>query len=289
MKGRGTMFHSIGRTLGNLCTSCFKPQSAEDVDIRLKKVIKNTADASGPTPGLAYFLEKFSSALAKGRTLVAIDLGAGGGRDTRTLAALGWHVTAVDTNDEVKNALIDFSDNPAVQIHHGTLQQAGIQDASVDLVNAQRVLPYIHDKDLENTLMEAARTLRPGGHLCISFFGHKHSWNDGTHPDLTFQTEKGMEEILGLLRKAGFPNAVVKPSITSIKAAKDGKKIKSWHEITVIAEKKEAVKQAGGGVMEAKLRAQLPEAGRSSESRAGRGDSMEIRRISSDEGAGGRG
>src|SRR6185312_8673525 len=81
------------------------------------------------------------------------------------------------------------------------LQDARVDSKSCDLITGQRVLPYIHGKALDETLAEAARILAPDGHFCASFFGPRHSFNDGKHPRHSFHSN---ENIYSLLDKAEF-------------------------------------------------------------------------------------
>jgi len=208
-------------------------QQAINMELSAKhdNVVRATAHYKSPTAGLNTFLKKYG-AVTQEPHKVAIDLGAGGGRDTRALAANGWRITAVDTSPETVKALSD-TDSNQVEVFQGTLQQAKVSDGAIGLVNAQRVLPYLVAEDLRDTLRETARILRPGGHLCASFFGPNHTWNDGEH-EPTFHSQKDIQQ---LLSEAGLTIIEMHSWNKPLKSAK-GKLVPNWHEINVIAEKK---------------------------------------------------
>lgn len=100
-----------------------------------------------------------------------LDFGCGPGYVSVELARLGAaHVHGVDLNaDFVTRArqVVDeagFTDR--VTIHHSTDETVPLPDASVDRVYCKNVLEYVPDVDA--TLAEVARVLKPGGTLVAS-------------------------------------------------------------------------------------------------------------------------
>lgn len=224
------------------------PESETKPPGRFQMLINKTKHLAAPTPGLGIFFHHVNC-----RPGDAIDLGAGGGRDSRALKNNGWKVIAIDTSAHVRDALSDV-EGESLRVHHGTLQSAKMESETVDLVNAQRVLPFIHGDALDATLAEAANVLRPGGHLCASFFGPAHSWNDGKHPALVFHTK---EEIEALLKNAGLQVRTIQSSTNPSRAA-NGEMVSSWHEINVIAQKKMPMKTGGSRIQKLRDLVELP-------------------------------
>lgn len=87
-----------------------------------------------------------------------VDLGAGTGKFTATVAALGLRVTAVEPDDAMR-AKIDL---PGVLALAGTGEKIPLPDDSADLIVAAQAWHWV-DESL--ALPEAARVLRPGGTL----------------------------------------------------------------------------------------------------------------------------
>ena len=109
--------------------------------------------------------------------LEVLDLGAGTGLGTRTIAALGHRVTALDPSADMLSALTASLAGltPALAARIST-RQAGAEvlddaDASVDAVTA---FTAWHWFDPARTEPECARVLRPGGMLAMAWY----SWSD---------------------------------------------------------------------------------------------------------------
>jgi ubiquinone/menaquinone biosynthesis C-methylase UbiE len=104
---------------------------------------------------------------------VLVDFGCGPGYITVELARLagpGGKVHAVDVNaDFVARARRVASDNglaERVSVHHLRDERIPLQGASIDRAYARNVLEYV--PDLDQTLGELARVLRPGGTMVAS-------------------------------------------------------------------------------------------------------------------------
>lgn len=93
-------------------------------------------------------------------TRTVVDVGAGTGKFTRSLSALGLEVTAVEPSEGMRERLrTELPDVPALA---GTAEELPLPDASVDLVTLAQTWHWV---DEEQALAEAARVLRPGGSL----------------------------------------------------------------------------------------------------------------------------
>lgn len=110
--------------------------------------------------------------LAGGAPCDVLDLGAGTGKLTRSLAALGHRVTAVEPSPEMLEHL--RAALPNVVALEGTAERIPLGDASVDVVT---VAQAFHWFDHALALREIARLLRPGGALGLV-------WNTRSDEDL---------------------------------------------------------------------------------------------------------
>jgi SAM-dependent methyltransferase len=91
-----------------------------------------------------------------------VDLGAGTGKLTRSLAALGHHVVAVEPLGEMLEQL--RAAVPGVTAVAGTAESMPLPDASVDVVACAQAFHWF---DHGSALAEIARVLRPGGLLAL--------------------------------------------------------------------------------------------------------------------------
>jgi SAM-dependent methyltransferase len=114
---------------------------------------------------------------APARPLQVLDLGAGTGLGTRTIAALGHEVTAVDPSPEMLVVLDAACERlPAevtdrIRSRVGTAEDLVDRDATYDAVT---VFQAWHWFDHERAELECARVTRPGGRLGLAW----HSWSD---------------------------------------------------------------------------------------------------------------
>jgi len=91
-----------------------------------------------------------------------VDLGAGTGKLTRALVALGHRVTAVEPLDEMRAALVAAL--PGARALAGAAEAIPLPDASADVVTTAQAFHWF---DHTRALPEVARVLRPGGRLAL--------------------------------------------------------------------------------------------------------------------------
>jgi SAM-dependent methyltransferase len=91
-----------------------------------------------------------------------VDLGAGTGKLTRALVALGHRVTAVEPLDEMRAQLETAV--PTVAAVKGNAESMPLGDASADVVTCAQAFHWF---DHAAALTEIARVLRPGGRLAL--------------------------------------------------------------------------------------------------------------------------
>ena len=112
--------------------------------------------------------------------------------------------------------------NPGVEVRQGLSTALPFEDASVDAVTAIEVFRYLHPQDIDQSLIEALRVLKPGGVLIFTMVNR---WAlDGfwvlqrarqlllrdafsqKHPHCEFYTPSQVERAL---QKAGFEGIAV--------------------------------------------------------------------------------
>ena len=91
-----------------------------------------------------------------------VDLGAGTGKLTRTLAALGHHVVAVEPLGEMLDRL--RATVPGVTAVTGSAESMPLPDGAADVVACAQAFHWF---DQEAALAEIARVLRPGGRIAL--------------------------------------------------------------------------------------------------------------------------
>lgn len=124
----------------------------------------------------------------------ALDLGCGGGRDTRFLLAQGWRVTAVD-REPAALAALDPLAGPRLQLVQSSFEEFGYPAASYDLISAQYALPFITPEQFPPIFARIRQALRPGGVLTCQFFGPHDTWNLAGRP-MTFLDRAQIEALL---------------------------------------------------------------------------------------------
>jgi ubiquinone/menaquinone biosynthesis C-methylase UbiE len=114
-----------------------------------------------------------------------LDLGAGTGKLTRQLVALGADVVAVEPGDEMRRVLRRVL--PDVELHAGGAEAIPLPDGSVDTVTVAQAFHWFHRPA---AFAEMHRVLRPGG-------GYAVLWNGDDHEDPMM---KAIDEVVDTLR-----------------------------------------------------------------------------------------
>jgi SAM-dependent methyltransferase len=148
----------------------------------------------------AYWREYFEAHRAKNCRV--LDLGCGGGRNTRMLAEFGYNVDACDSSEpmvqETQRQVAGFHPVPRVRV--GSMLSLPYDPVSFDVVLANGVLHNVSDEqEFHQALGEIARVLRPSGALCLNMFTSK-SVDPGLIPKAgarhVFITEDGLDMLL---------------------------------------------------------------------------------------------
>lgn len=164
---------------------------------------------------------------------LALDLGAGSGRDSLELLRRGWRVIAIDASaaglDELSRAaehagLARNLDVRATNYEGMTLPQA-------DLVNASFSIPHTAPKLFPALWSAVVGAVRPGGRFAGQLFGVHDSWN--TRPDgvtRTYHTRGEVERMLAGL-EVEYLDEVDRPGKNAHGEPKH------WHVFHIVARK----------------------------------------------------
>jgi tellurite methyltransferase len=124
---------------------------------------------------------------------LAVDLGAGTGRDTAELLRRGWRVVAVDAHAEAAERLRGLGDR--VEVIQARFDDADWPEA--DLVNASYALPFCDPPAFERCWRRIRDRLAPGGRFCGQLFGIRDEWAGAE--DMSFHSRDDVERLLARL------------------------------------------------------------------------------------------
>jgi tellurite methyltransferase len=135
----------------------------------------NTAGAiAPPRPRLVQTLDRYFPDLSG----QALDLGFGGGRDTKELLRRGWQVDAVE-NDECALELGEQlkADFPCLKVIASDFESFAPRDGAYDLINGSYSVPFCRPEAFAAFWERLQKSLKPGGILSCELFGTRDSWN----------------------------------------------------------------------------------------------------------------
>ena len=140
---------------------------------------------------------------------VVADLGCGTGQTTAALAPYVGRVIAVDESSAMLSAARRrLSDRENVELRSGRLEDLPVEDGELDAAILSLVLHFVVDPAA--VLVEAARTLRPGGRLLVvDMVPHEREEYRVTMGHLWLGFEPA--QISGWLESAGFTDVRVVP------------------------------------------------------------------------------
>jgi SAM-dependent methyltransferase len=136
------------------------------------------------------------------RTLHAIDIACGEGRDTRAILAADprWHVFATDSSEEGLSRLarsLPPTDTARVTLTQATMEELAAlapTPHSADFINASFALPFCHPAHFPHLWKWIGQTLIPGGHFAGQLFGDRDEW-----ASVRPQSHFSRRQVLGLL------------------------------------------------------------------------------------------
>ncbi len=182
---------------------------------------------SSPRETLVQALQRFDRAPST-RPRFAVDLGCGGGADTRELLAHGWRVLAIDNEP----AAIERVRSTAAQHRRRLQTRIAAFDAAwwptTDLLNASFALPFCPPEAFPNLWTRIEDSIRAGGRFAGHFFGEGDDW--ATDPQLTIHTRA---DVLRLLSR--FEIELLREQDNEAPTALGA--VKHWHVFHVVARK----------------------------------------------------
>ncbi len=120
-------------------------------------------------------LSSINAALA--HELVAVDIGAGCGRDSLMLLQSGWKVIAVDANTTALTELhkvLQPEQFARFEILNARMEELEVPECN--LVNASLSLPFCNPQFFDSLWQRITNGLVPGGIFCGHFFGPQDDW-----------------------------------------------------------------------------------------------------------------
>jgi len=126
---------------------------------------------------------------------VAVDLGAGEGRDTAELLRRGWRVDAIDAHPESLMRIwnrADLVNTDRLTTTRATYEQCVLP--ACDLLNASYALPFCSPPPFGAVWAKIGAAVRPGGRFAGQFFGDRDTW--ATIPGRSHQTEAQVRAML---------------------------------------------------------------------------------------------
>jgi SAM-dependent methyltransferase len=173
---------------------------------------------------------------------LAIDLGAGEGRDTAELLRRGWRVLAIDDHASAERLIRERTDVEAgawgrlrfERCDFAGIGPGGLRLPPARLINASFALPFCPPGHFATLWAEMCGALVPGGLLCGQLFGDKDTW--ATLPDRTHHTR---EQVMALLE----PFAIVSMREEDKPGKEFDGKSKHWHVFHVVARRRGEIKE----------------------------------------------
>jgi membrane dipeptidase len=107
---------------------------------------------------------------------VAVDIGAGTGRDTLELLRRGWRVVAIDQEQEALDTIVERAgeDGSRLETRVGRFEE--VEWPACDLLNASYAMPFTPRGAFRATWRRISDSLRPGGRFAGQFFGPNDDW-----------------------------------------------------------------------------------------------------------------
>jgi SAM-dependent methyltransferase len=181
-----------------------------------------------PRDTLLFALSQFDDGTKPGS---AIDLGCGEGRDTVELLRRGWHVLAVDGQEEGIRRLLarpDLPPNAILTTQATRYEELRLAENSALLVNASFSLPFCSPDYFAVLWQQVLSSLVSGGRFSGQLFGDRDGW--AGRDTMTHHTRAEVEVLLAPLLVERFDDE-----------ERDGTTVsgtpKHWHIFHIVARK----------------------------------------------------
>lgn len=159
----------------------------------------------------------------------AVDLGCGTGRDTIELLRQGWHVLAIDNQQEALDRM--RAGVPAERQDVLRTQLASFEEVilpRVDLVNASYSLPFCRPAHFANLWGRIVAAVHHAGRFAGHFFGLHDSW--ASSQDMTFLTDTQIAKLFATFELEHFQEHENDGSTATGES-------KHWHVYSIVARK----------------------------------------------------
>lgn len=159
---------------------------------------------------------------------IALDLGAGSGRDTKFLLQSGFQVTAVDNEPSAEKYINELKPFGDVNFVHSTF--ADFDYKKYDLINARYALPFSPPDNFTLVMNTILESLNPGGVFVGQLFGTNDDWNIAGS-NMTFLELSETQELLSSLEVLWLNEKDEEGPLANGST-------KHWHVFDIIARKK---------------------------------------------------
>lgn len=161
----------------------------------------------------------------------ALDIGAGGGGNTRVLVEEGWDATATDCS----GFAVEVARDRGLRAVQADARDLPIESGSVDLVTALDVLEHIEEDYLATE--QIARVLRPGGRALIAVPCDMSLWS--AHDEAVGHVRRYCRDSLaGVVEKAGLRverlwswNVLLRPLVARRRRSSMGSDLERVHPL----------------------------------------------------------
>jgi membrane dipeptidase len=159
---------------------------------------------------------------------LAVDLGAGAGRDSAELLRRGWSVLALDREPEAIARLRTLAGDDAARLETRVERFEESSWPSCELVNASFSLPFCRPEAFPALWQRIVDSLRPGGRFCGQLFGERDEWAGS---GICSFSRDEVERLLGAFTVERF-DEVESDGTTVVGTAKH------WHVFHLVARKR---------------------------------------------------
>ncbi len=163
---------------------------------------------------------------------LAVDLGAGTGRDTLYLLRKGWRVIALDYELLALEIITNRAHNEGLcqfEVQLNTFKDMVLPE-NVDLINASFSLPFCDPQDFPECWKNIIDHLAIGGRFSGQFFGDQDEWVSNS-PEMTFLTEEQIKNLF----KDNFEIEYIEVQKGLIPTSQSPNK--NWHLVHIVAKK----------------------------------------------------
>lgn len=122
----------------------------------------------------------------------ALDIGAGSLRNAKYLLGQGFSVTAIDL-DPVMQEEADTLQDPNLSTQLTSYIDFDFHVSAYDLIIAINSLPFESPANYLGVFERILHSLKPGGVLCMTFFGPNDGW--AGNPKMTFHARTDIEDL----------------------------------------------------------------------------------------------